>query len=254
MSYNLLPEQAPPTYEQEQAPRVAGDNIPDDFKYSVDVASCELPVRQLFIRKVYTLLLMQILATVLVGFAIRLSDSIRGFCFLNLWLFYVSLVGSIVTLIATMFKARSYPSNVILLGTFTLFEAYGLGMACAFVESDVLVQALLLTFVIFIGLTAFAFQTKYDFISWQGALGMGLWALIGWGFVMMFFPHQSLAVEMIYSGLGALIFSVYIIVDTQKIMRTAHLDDEIPATISLYLDIVNLFLFILRLLQSRNNN
>jgi FtsH-binding integral membrane protein len=72
--------------------------------------------------------------------------------------------------------------------------------------------------------------------------------------VMMFFPHQSLAVEMIYSGLGALIFSVYIIVDTQKIMRTAHLDDEIPATISLYLDIVNLFLFILRLLQSRNNN
>lgn len=233
---------------------MAGDNIPDDFKYSVDVASCELPVRQLFIRKVYTLLLMQILATVLVGFAIRLSDSIRGFCFLNLWLFYVSLVGSIVTLIATMFKARSYPSNVILLGTFTLFEAYGLGMACAFVESDVLVQALLLTFVIFIGLTAFAFQTKYDFISWQGALGMGLWALIGWGFVMMFFPHQSLAVEMIYSGLGALIFSVYIIVDTQKIMRTAHLDDEIPATISLYLDIVNLFLFILRLLQSRNNN
>lgn len=111
----------------------------------------------------------------------------------------------------------------------------------------------LLTFIIFIGLTLFAFQTKYDFVSWQGAAGMALWGLIGWGFVMMFFPHQSSAMEMIYSGLGAAIFSVYIVIDTQRLMKTANLDDEVMATMSLYLDILNLFLFILRILQSRQD-
>ena len=41
--------------------------------------------------------------------------------------------------------------------------------------------------------------------------------------------------------LGALIFSIYIIIDTQQIMKTLHLDDEIIGCISLYLDIINLF-------------
>ena len=59
--------------------------------------------------------------------------------------------------------------------------------------------------------------------------------------------------DRIYSGLGALIFSVYIIIDTQQIMKTAHLDDEIVSTIQLYLDVVNLFLFILRILNNRND-
>ncbi|CAH2355241.1 bax inhibitor 1 [[Candida] railenensis] len=251
---SLFAEQ-PPVYEQvnDQAPREAGDNIPDDFKYSVDVASCELPVRQMFVRKVYSLLSVQIFGTVLVGFLIRSSSSVQSWCFNNMWLFYVSMVFSIGFSIATMVKAKSYPTNLILLGCFTLSEAYGLGMVCALVESEILVQALLLTFVIFIGLTLFAFQTKYDFVSWQGFVGMALWGLIGWGFVMMFFPHQSSAMEMIYSGIGAAIFSVYIVIDTQRLMKTANLDDEVMATMSLYLDILNLFLFILRILQSRQD-
>ncbi|ABN67862.1 predicted protein [Scheffersomyces stipitis CBS 6054] len=248
--YARVPTEEPPSYD---TPRVAGDNIPDDFKYSVDVASCELPIRQLFIRKVYSLLAIQILGTVLVGFIIRSSPSIKEWCFSNMWLFAITMIGSIGFLVATHFKARSYPTNLFLLGGFTLCEAYLIGLCCAFVESDILIQALLLTFFIFIGLTLFAFQTKYDFTSWQGIVGMGLWALIGWGLVMIFFPGHSKTIELIYSGLGALIFSVYIIIDTQQIMKTAHLDDEIVSTIQLYLDVVNLFLFILRILNNRND-
>lgn len=251
MSYAPVSD-TPPAYEGD-APRVDGDNIPDDFKYSVDVASCELPIRQMFIRKVYSLLSIQILGTVLVGFIMRSSPGIKEWAFNNMWLFIVSLVGSIGFLVATAFNARSYPINLVLLGGFTLCEAYGLGVACALVELEILVQALLLTFIIFIGLTLFAFQTKYDFISWQGFAGMALWGLIGWGFVMMFFPHQSSLMEMVYSGFGAALFSLYIIIDTQTIMKTAHLDDEIMSTIKLYLDMVNLFLYILRLLQSRQD-
>lgn len=166
---------------------------------------------------------------------------------------FVSLIGSIGFMIATHIKARSYPSNLLLLGGFTLCEAYGVGVACSAIESEVVVQALLITFVIFIGLTLFAFQTKYDFISWQGTVMMATWVLIGWGFIFMVFPNHSSGMEMLYSGLGAIIFSIYIIIDTQRIMKTVHLDDEVPATLSLYLDILNLFLFVLRILNNRND-
>lgn len=256
MSYQPVatePSNAPPAYSQESVPRTEGDNVPDDFKYCVDVASCELPVRQMFIRKVYLLLTLQIIATVFVGFVIRSNDTITQWCLSNIWLFFVSMFASIGFLIATNIKARSYPINLILLSGFTLFEAYTLGVACSMVESSVILEALFLTMIVFVGLTLFAFQTKYDFISWQGFASMGVWLLIGWGFMFMFFPNQSKGMEMVYGILGVAVFSVYIVIDTQEIMKTAHLEDEIVSTIKLYLDIVNVFLYILRILNSRRD-
>ncbi|CAD1808282.1 unnamed protein product [Candida parapsilosis] len=254
-SYSPIPDQPPnyPPGEGQTGERQFGDNIPDDFKYSVDVASCELPVRQLFIRKVYSLLTIQLMASVLVGYIVRSSEPILTWTLNNPWILIVNLFASIGFMVAAFFKARSYPVNLVLLGGFTIFESFTLGIACAFVESTVVIEAILLTMIIFIGLTLFAFQTKYDFISWQGTLGMILWGLIGWGFIMMFFPGSK-GVENVYSFVGAIVFSIYIIIDTQKIMKTCHLDDEVIATISLYLDIINLFLFILRLLNNNRDN
>lgn len=245
---------APPSYTGglSEGPRQDGDNIPDDFKYSVNVAACELPIRQMFLRKVYSLLTLQIFGTVLVGFIIRSNKSIQMWCLENMWLYFVTIFAAIGFMIAAYIKAKSYPVNLICLAGFTLCEAYGVGLVCSMVESNVVIQALLLTFIIFIGLTIFSFQTKYDFTQWQGILSISLWILIGMGFVMMFLPDSSSA-NLIYSAGGAIIFSIYIIVDTQIIMKTAFLDDEIVSTIKLYLDILNLFLFILRLLQSRND-
>ncbi|GBL51516.1 hypothetical protein ACI3LY_003716 [Candidozyma auris] len=264
MSYSQLPQQPqsqPPAYEttgptspygEPPGARTEGDNIPDDFKYSVNVASCELPIRQMFIRKVYAILSLQIFATIAVGFFIRSSSGVQNWCMNNMWLFWVSMVGSFGFMIAAHVKARSYPTNLILLAGFTLCEAYLVGLGCSLDRSEILVKATLLTAIIFIGLTAFAFQTKYDFRSWQGALGMGLWALLGWGLMMMFFPGGK-TVNMVYSGIGALLFCGYIVVDTQLIMKSYHLDDEVLAAIKLYLDILNLFLFILRMMRNSDD-
>ena len=80
-----------------------------------------------------------------------------------------------------------------------------------------------------------------------------LWVLILFGFMAMFFPHSS-GLELGYGIVGALIFSGYILVDTQLIIRHYHVEEEIAAAISLYLDIINLFLMILRILNSQQNN
>ena len=166
---------------------------------------------------------------------------------------WVSLFGAIGFMLLTFWKRKSYPTNLFFLAGFTGLEAYAISVIVSFYDSKIVLEALILTLGIFIGLTVFACQTKYDFVSWAPYLFGSLWALILFGFVAAFFSYNSTA-ELLYGGFGALIFSGYILVDTQMVMRHYHVEEEIAAAISLYLDIINLFLAILRILNSQQNN
>jgi FtsH-binding integral membrane protein len=68
---------------------------------------------------------------------------------------------------------------------------------------------------------------------------------------MQVFFHSN-TFEIIYSLGGAFLFCLFIIFDTQMLMKTLSAEEYILATINLYLDIVNLFLYILRILQAMN--
>ena len=166
---------------------------------------------------------------------------------------WTSLFGAIGFMLLTFWKRKSYPTNLIFLAGFTALEAYSISVIVSFFDNDTVLKALVLTLGIFLALTLFACQTKYDFTSWMPYLFGSLWGLILFGFIAIWFPYNSTA-EAIYGGLGALIFSGYILVDTQLVMRHYHVEEEIAAAISLYLDIINLFLMILRILNSQQNN
>jgi FtsH-binding integral membrane protein len=156
-------------------------------------------------------------------------------------------------MLLTFWKRHSYPTNLLFLSGFTLLEAYTISVVVSFYKTSIVLNAVLLTAGIFIFLTAFACQTKYDFESWMPYLFGALWGLILFGFMAAFMPYSSTG-ELIYGGLAALIFSGYILVDTQLVLRKHHVEEEIAAAISLYLDIINLFLAILRILNSQSNN
>jgi protein lifeguard len=166
-----------------------------------------------------------------------------------LWL---SLFGAIGFMLLTFWKRKSYPTNLVFLGVFTALEAYTISVITSFYESKIVLTALVFTLGIFVALTAFACQSKYDFTSWIPYLFGALWVLIIFGFMAAFFPYNS-KVELGYGIICALIFSGYILVDTQLVMRHYHVEEEIAAAISLYLDIINLFLSILRILNSQQN-
>ena len=163
------------------------------------------------------------------------------------------LFGSMVFMLLTFWKRHSYPTNLLFLSVFTLLEAYTISVIVSFYQTQVVLNAVLLTAGIFVFLTAFACQTKYDFTSWMPYLFGGLWGLILFGFMAAFMPYSSTG-ELIYGGLAALIFSGYVLVDTQLVLRKHHVEEEIAAAVSLYLDIINLFLAILRILNSQQNN
>jgi len=63
----------------------------------------------------------------------------------------------------------------------------------------------------------------------------------------MFLMNDTL--EFVLALGGAVVFSLFIIFDVQMVMRTVSPEEYIMATITLYLDIINLFLHILRLLS-----
>lgn len=156
-------------------------------------------------------------------------------------------------MLLTFWKRKSYPTNLLFLSGFTALEAYSISVIVSFYDSKVVILALVLTAGIFVALTLIACQTKYDFTTWMPYLFGSLWIVILFGFVYAFFPYNS-KVELVYGGVTALLFSGYILVDTQLIMRHYHVEEEIAAAISLYLDIINLFLAILRILNSQSNN
>ncbi|KAL5097270.1 hypothetical protein RYX36_001597 [Vicia faba] len=69
---------------------------------------------------------------------------------------------------------------------------------------------------------------------------------------VMFFPLGP-AAHAIYGGIGAMIFSAYIVYDTDNLIKRFTYDEYIGASVTLYLDILNLFLSILRILREANN-
>ena len=195
----------------------------------------------------------QILLTTALSSVSFFSASYRTWIQSNFWLMIISIFGALGFMLATYWKRKSYPQNLLFLSAFTLMEAYSISVVTSFYDARFVVQALVLTLGIFIALTVFACQTKYDFTSWAPYLFGALWFLILLGFISMFFPFNS-GVETAYSVIGALVFCGYVIFDTQMIMRHHHVEEEIAAAISLYLDVLNLFMFILRILNNQNNN
>ncbi|KAH3685894.1 hypothetical protein WICPIJ_003132 [Wickerhamomyces pijperi] len=229
------------------------DDIPDDFKYDTNVAGCDIQIRQAFARKVYTLLFVQLLATTILGWVINANAAVKEFTMNHPALLFISMILSVAAMLGAMWKSKEYPTNLILLGAFTLFEGYSIGVVTSLFDTMIVLEAMIITLVIFIGLSLFAFQTKYDFTSWVSALNGVLFAMIGVSFIWLFIQPSNL-MELVYSGVGALLFSVYIVVDTQLIMRKFNVEDEIPAAIVLYLDILNLFLHILRILAASSDD
>jgi FtsH-binding integral membrane protein len=181
------------------------------------------------------------------------SESYKNWVQSNQWMMWVSLFGSLAFLGLTFWKRKSYPTNLLFLAGFTALEAYSISVIVSFTDSKIVLEAVIFTFGIFVALSLFACQSKYDFTSWIPYLFGALWVVMLFGFMAMFFPSNS-NVELGYGIICALIFSAYILVDTQLIMRHYHVEEEIAAAISLYLDIINLFLAILRILNSQNNN
>jgi len=190
------------------------------------------------------------------GFLIMAFGTVVGFNFipqmlsLGKWGF---LIVSFLLTIGTMFIALINQKNIIgyiffLIFTFSIVFFDAPAVAVIF-NSPVLLsifkQAFLLTAIITGSLTAYVFITKKDFSFIGGFLFTGLILVVIMAVVGLFWDNKTL--DFVMSGIGALVFSGFILYDTSRLIYEKSTPVEI--SIALFLDIVNLFWMLFNLLS-----
>ncbi|XP_050730520.1 protein lifeguard 1-like [Eriocheir sinensis] len=211
-------------------------------------------VRMGFIRKVYMILMAQLVVTFGMVALFTLSSDVKQFVKTTPALFYVALVGTLVCMIALSCCGnlrRRTPHNYIFLGIFTICEGFLLGTAAAsFTQSEILI-AVGVTVVVTLSLTLFAFQTKFDFTGCGMFVFVSLIVLLLFGILALIFQSQIL--NLVYSCLGALLFSFFLVFDTQLMLGGRHKyslspEEYVFAALTLYLDVINIFMYILSII------
>ena len=149
-------------------------------------------------------------------------------------------------------------------GVFWLFSALmGLSLSSIFLvfTGYSIVQVFLVTAIAFAGLSLWGYTTKKDISAWGSFLVMGVIGLIVAMLVNIFLASPAVAFAI--SAIGVLIFAGLTAYDTQKIKTTylemrgtegeAYLGKAaIMGALSLYLDFINMFMFLLQLFGNRN--
>jgi FtsH-binding integral membrane protein len=108
----------------------------------------------------------------------------------------------------------------------------------------------------FAGMTVYGYVTKKDLSGWGTFLMMGLWGLILASLVNAFvFGFQSNFLYWLTTYVGVIVFTGLTAYDTQRIKEAAlaagpedHTAITIRGALMLYLDFINLFMYLLRLL------
>lgn len=151
--------------------------------------------------------------------------------------------------------ARTVPTNYILLLVFTLGESYLVSCTTSMYQPSSVLLAAVLTAAMVLALTVYACNTKTDFTVCGGALFVAVTLLFVASIFEIFFPVPLL--RLIISVISVLVFSIYLIYDTQLILGKQHLkltiDDYIFAAMNLYIDIITIFLELLRIFGSARN-
>lgn len=103
-----------------------------------------------------------------------------------------------------------------------------------------------ITATVFVGLSVYAWLSRTDFNFLGAGLTVALLGLIVGSLLNAFVFHSSWA-YMFMAWIGVVIFSGYVLYDTSVILRRLPQNEYVHAALALYLDFINLFLMILRI-------
>ncbi|XP_047945034.1 protein LIFEGUARD 4-like [Salvia hispanica] len=202
-----------------------------------------------FIRKVYSILCLQLLITFGTAIAMTFIQPVRLFLRTPAGL-YTMIAAIILTVILCLMMScfsQKHPWNYILLFLFTCVMAFMVGACSSQRQGDAVLLAAGLTLVVTVGLTAFTFAAAKrgaDFSFMGPFLFCAILLLMAFGIIRIIFPLGRIG-EQVIGCVGALVFSGFIIYDTDNLIKRFNYDQYIDAACCLYMDIVNLFLYIL---------
>ncbi len=216
-----------------------------------------------FMSGVYKWMCIGILITFGISYYVSITPSLIQTILMNKILFYgliIAELGAVIYLSAMVNKISAMSATMV----YIIYSALtGLTMSVIFLvyTKESIQSAFILTSFSFAGLSIFGYMTKKDLGPIGTFCHMGLWGLIGFGFISLFFPSMMTSTaSKVYGIAGVIIFSGLTAYDTQKIKNMNIIGNEgteedhketIMGALTLYLDFINLFLHILRLMGNR---
>jgi FtsH-binding integral membrane protein len=215
-----------------------------------------------FIRSVYNWMAVGLGMTALVAFMIAGSPSILNAIFKNPVIFFGLIIGELILVFTISSRINRMQAST----ATALFVLYSVlnGATLSFIFIAYTSTSITSTFLVcsgtFVACSIYGMATKRDLTSLGGFMTMGLIGIIIASVVNMFL--KSSGMNMIISYIGVLVFVGLTAYDTQK-LKTMALTQPADAdagvirkgailgALSLYLDFINLFLMLLRILGNR---
>jgi len=209
--------------------------------------------RAALVRRTYGLVFLGIIIT-MVGAAVAMSQ--RALLIQSAEHPFIGFLIFFGALFAAQRFSHTFPINIGL----TLLATFIAGVWIApllFVmnqsQPGIVTQAALLTFATFGGLSLFAVFSRRDFSAWGSFFFVGFLVLLLTSLLNLFFRNEVASLWL--AGGTIFIFGGLLVFDTWRIVRSGPFgpDDYVPAAVSIYVDLLNIFLAILRLLGGRRS-
>lgn len=222
------------------------------FSYAPAVRVRSGAERATLVRRTYGLVFLGVLVTML-GTAFTLTQ--EGLMSAVIQHPFITMLCVFAPLFMAQRSAREFPKNVILTLIFTFVEGIFIAPFLFLAERNApgsVMSAGILTLVAFGGLTLYALMSRRDFSAWGSFFIIGLIVLLVASLINAFVASAAAGVWI--SAVGVLIFSGLLVFDTWRILRSGTFgeDDYVIAAVQIYLDLLNMFLFILSLLGNRS--
>ncbi|MSS75140.1 Bax inhibitor-1/YccA family protein [Candidatus Pacearchaeota archaeon] len=216
---------------------------------------------QRYMQKVFMWMFLGMLVSAVAAFVVATNKTLAN-AILGTWLFYALIIIELLLVFVLVLAVKRVSA---LTATF-LFLGYALltGLTLSVILLVYSISSIFLTFVvsagIFGGMAFYGWVTKADLSRIGIILFFGLIGIIIASIVNLFLGNSTL--DLIISVLGVLIFTGLTAYDIQKIKQMNILGNEgtdedhkeaIMGALTLYLDFINLFLSLLRLMGKKHN-
>ncbi|KAH0484531.1 MAG: hypothetical protein KVP17_004214 [Porospora cf. gigantea B] len=212
-----------------------------------------------FVKKVFGLLAAMLTISFGICLFFTLYEPAAKWFRRNPWVLIVSTVAFLVIFIALACcpgVATKHPINIICLLSLSVAMGFTLGSYGAYFSTRLIAEAIGVTSGVIVVLTFIALFCPIDFtrMSMFGIIGF----LVLFSFTLIGIFVRDTIFHLVIAGFGTLLFSFYLMFDIQRIVGGKHkmqfsIDDWVMATLHVYLDIINLFQYIMQILAIVEN-
>lgn len=213
-----------------------------------------------FIRRVYNWMGLGLALTALVALYTASNQALLGLIFGNSLVFFGLIIGQLALVIVLSAAINRLQASTATLLFFLYSALTGLTLAVIFLAYTraSIASTFLVTAGTFGAMSLYGYTTQRDLTSWGSFLFMGLVGIILASVVNIFFSSETIYWVVTYAGV--LIFVGLTAYDTQalkEMARAGFADDEterkgaVMGALRLYLDFINLFLMLLRIMGNR---